>query len=136
MVVSRRGRDRVVVADGFDACFRAQFPRLAALGTILTGSREVGADIAQEALLRALRDWQRVSALDSPAPFEPDPSSRPGIGAGAVARLVPHGVDPTASTSFETLSNNGVSVLASSPDGSIYGLNLYTGGWVRIVPGD
>jgi RNA polymerase sigma-70 factor (ECF subfamily) len=51
----------------FDACFRAQFSRLAALGTILTGSREVGADLAQEALLRALRDWSRVSALESPA---------------------------------------------------------------------
>jgi hypothetical protein len=69
------------------------------------------------------------------APFEPDPTSRPGIGAGAVARLLPHGVDPAASTSFETLSNNGVSALAASPDGSIYGLNLYTGGLVRIVPG-
>jgi RNA polymerase sigma factor (sigma-70 family) len=32
----------------------------------MCGSREVGAELAQEALLRAYRDWTRVSVLDRP----------------------------------------------------------------------
>lgn len=51
---------------GYDAFFRAEYPRLVALGVALTGDREASRDVAAEALLRAFRDWGRVSALDRP----------------------------------------------------------------------
>ena len=35
-----------------------------ALGTSLTGSREAGADLAHEAMLRAYRSWSTVGAMD------------------------------------------------------------------------
>jgi RNA polymerase sigma-70 factor (ECF subfamily) len=39
---------------------------MVALAASMTGSREVGAELAQEALLRAFRDWPRVSGLERP----------------------------------------------------------------------
>ena len=36
------------------------------LAAALTGSRELGADLAHEAMLRAYRDWTKVGALDRP----------------------------------------------------------------------
>lgn len=50
----------------FDAFFRAEHQRLAALATALCGDREVGRDVAQEALARTYREWERVSRLDRP----------------------------------------------------------------------
>jgi RNA polymerase sigma-70 factor (ECF subfamily) len=52
---------------GFDDFFRLEHPRLLAMALALTGVREVAVDIAQEAMVRALRDWERVRSLDSPA---------------------------------------------------------------------
>lgn len=50
----------------FDAFFRAEHQRLAALATVLCGDREAGRDIAQEALTRTYREWDRVSRLERP----------------------------------------------------------------------
>lgn len=50
----------------FDDFYRAQLQPLATLAAALTGSRESGADLAHEALLRAYRSWPKVSTLDSP----------------------------------------------------------------------
>lgn len=50
----------------FDAFFRAEHQRLAALATALCGDRESGRDVAQEALARAYREWDRVSRLERP----------------------------------------------------------------------
>ena len=62
-----RRRIAETVDDGFDAFFRTEHPRVLAAALALTGVREVAVDIAQESLTRALRDWERVSALDHPA---------------------------------------------------------------------
>ncbi len=51
---------------GFDDFYRAQLHPLATLATALTGSRDTGADLAHEALLRAYRSWAKVSVLDQP----------------------------------------------------------------------
>ncbi|HRE01720.1 MAG TPA: sigma-70 family RNA polymerase sigma factor [Ilumatobacteraceae bacterium] len=51
---------------GFEALYRHELSRMTAIGTALTGNRESGADIAHEAMLRAYRDWARVSTLDQP----------------------------------------------------------------------
>ena len=55
-----------VADDGFDSLYRRELPSLVALAATLTGSRESGAEIAQEALLRAYRDWPNVGALERP----------------------------------------------------------------------
>ena len=50
----------------FDAFFRAEHHRLAALATALCGDRETGRDVAQEALTRTFREWDSVSRLERP----------------------------------------------------------------------
>ncbi len=50
----------------FDAFFRVEYQRLAALATALCGDREVGRDVAQEALTRTYQDWDRVCHLERP----------------------------------------------------------------------
>ena len=50
----------------FDAFFHAEHQRLAALATALCGDREAGRDVAQEALIRTYREWDRVSQLERP----------------------------------------------------------------------
>jgi RNA polymerase sigma-70 factor, ECF subfamily len=50
----------------FDAFFRAEHQRLSALATALCGDREAGRDVAQEALVRTYREWDRVSQLERP----------------------------------------------------------------------
>lgn len=50
----------------FERFFLAQQPRLVAIGLGWCGEPEVAREVAQEALARAYRDWQRVSRLDIP----------------------------------------------------------------------
>lgn len=50
----------------FDAFFRAEHQRLAALATALCGDRETGRDVAQEAMTRAYQEWDRVGRLERP----------------------------------------------------------------------
>ncbi len=45
----------------FSEVFRQQFPRLAGYCTGLVGDREVGADLAQEALARTWSRWMKVT---------------------------------------------------------------------------
>jgi RNA polymerase sigma-70 factor (ECF subfamily) len=56
------------VADGaaFDAFFLREYRPLVGLLLALTGDLAVAEDLAQEALLRALRRWDRVAGLDKP----------------------------------------------------------------------
>jgi RNA polymerase sigma-70 factor (sigma-E family) len=59
-----------VGADGsgeFEQFFRAQHPRLVSIALALTGDVEAARDAAQEALLRAFREWPKVVALDLPS---------------------------------------------------------------------
>jgi RNA polymerase sigma-70 factor, ECF subfamily len=50
----------------FDSFFRIEYPKLVALGAAMTGSHESGRDLAQEALLRSYRDWNRLAGLEVP----------------------------------------------------------------------
>ncbi|MFZ4809995.1 MAG: RNA polymerase sigma factor [Ilumatobacteraceae bacterium] len=52
--------------DQFDELYRRELVSIATLATALTGNRDTGADIAQEALLRAYRSWSTVSTMDRP----------------------------------------------------------------------
>ena len=53
-------------ATSFEAFFRAEHPKLMALGWALTGDADVAGDLAQESLLRAYRAWPAVGDYDNP----------------------------------------------------------------------
>jgi RNA polymerase sigma-70 factor (ECF subfamily) len=57
-------RDRV--DHSFDAFFRSEYARLAALAAALCGDREEGRDLAQEALSRVYERWGDVATLERP----------------------------------------------------------------------
>lgn len=56
----------VTVAD-FDEFFTAEYGRLVAVLTALTGHRVVAEDLAQEAMVRAHQRWERISSYEKPA---------------------------------------------------------------------
>lgn len=59
----------VTAQDGtvtFDEFFRTEYPRLVPMLRALTGDRQRAEDIAQEALWKAQRDWERISHFERP----------------------------------------------------------------------
>jgi RNA polymerase sigma-70 factor, ECF subfamily len=50
----------------FEQLYRQELAPMIALATSMTGDRELGADLAHEALARAYRDWRTVANLDRP----------------------------------------------------------------------
>jgi DNA-directed RNA polymerase specialized sigma24 family protein len=52
--------------DGFDAVFRAEYPRVLATARLVVSSREAAEDITQEAFARLFRHWRRVSDYERP----------------------------------------------------------------------
>jgi RNA polymerase sigma-70 factor (ECF subfamily) len=56
----------VEIPEPFVRFFRAEYPAVVTLVYGLSGSRAAAEDVAQEAFLRAHRDWRRVEAMDSP----------------------------------------------------------------------
>ena len=50
----------------FESYYRAEYAAVVALIGVLTGNRWVAEDLAQEAFLRAHRDWDQVGRMDSP----------------------------------------------------------------------
>jgi len=53
----------------FESFFRREHPRIFRLAYLLTGDRAEAADIAQEAMARALERWDRVGAMASPGGY-------------------------------------------------------------------
>lgn len=53
-------------AEPFEAFYRREVAVLTALATALTGNRDLGADLAHEALLRAYRAWPVVGGYERP----------------------------------------------------------------------
>lgn len=51
----------------FESFFLTEYPRLVALLLVWTDSRPTAEDLAQDALIRAEADWERVRGLDTPA---------------------------------------------------------------------
>lgn len=56
----------VEIPEPFVRLFRAEYSAVVSLVYGLSGSRAAAEEIAQEAFLRAHRDWKRVEAMDSP----------------------------------------------------------------------
>lgn len=50
----------------FESFFLTEYPRLVALLSLWTDSRPLAEDLAQDALILAEADWERVRRLDSP----------------------------------------------------------------------
>jgi RNA polymerase sigma-70 factor (sigma-E family) len=62
------GRQEAVRLPGrFEYFYQQEFPRVVALAYVLSGSRMGAEDIAQEAFLRAYRDWDRVGSYEHQA---------------------------------------------------------------------
>ncbi len=53
-------------AEDFAAFFRREYRPVLGLAAVLTGSRSVAEELAQDAFLAALRSWERVAGLDNP----------------------------------------------------------------------
>jgi RNA polymerase sigma-70 factor (ECF subfamily) len=56
----------VVTESSFEDLYRRELRAIVALATTLSGSPDVGVDLAHEAMLRAYRDWARVGAMERP----------------------------------------------------------------------
>ncbi len=65
-VMMQQRSGRVAADTGFDEFYRREVGSLRTLAAGLTGSREIGGELAHEAMLRAYRDWGRVGSLDRP----------------------------------------------------------------------
>lgn len=52
--------------DDFAVFYRREFAAIAVVAGTVAADRSAGEDLAQEALSRAHRDWERVSGLDKP----------------------------------------------------------------------
>ena len=50
----------------FAAFYRREYPNMVAIATAVSGSRATAEDLAQEAMLRAHRNWDRVSQYERP----------------------------------------------------------------------
>lgn len=61
-----RDLPEVPFVERFDTFYRREFPAMVTLAYAVSGSRLAAEDLAQEALLRAYRDWDRVSRYEKP----------------------------------------------------------------------
>lgn len=60
-------RMRAVAGEAsFEAMYRAEFASMVALGATLTDSAHTGADLANEAMLRAYKQWAKVGVMERP----------------------------------------------------------------------
>jgi RNA polymerase sigma-70 factor (ECF subfamily) len=57
---------KIVVGPAFDLFYRKEYPAVVGLIYALSGSRWAAEDLAQEAFLRAYRDWDRVRGYAAP----------------------------------------------------------------------
>jgi RNA polymerase sigma-70 factor (sigma-E family) len=54
------------VMSDFEVFARAQLPRLVRYSVMLTGDRELAADLVQDVLVKVCRQWYRVGSADRP----------------------------------------------------------------------
>jgi RNA polymerase sigma-70 factor (ECF subfamily) len=64
--VDRPDEQSVQLPGSFDAFYSSEFPRMVDLAYALSGSRIAAEDLAQDALLAAHANWERVGLLDRP----------------------------------------------------------------------
>lgn len=59
----------VLRGEHFESFYRREYRLVVALTYSLSGSRTASEDIAQDAMTRAYRDWDRISSLEFPAAY-------------------------------------------------------------------
>lgn len=60
------GTSEVRIPGSFETLYQSDYAAVVGLVYAMTGSRWVAEDLAQEAFLRAHRDWERVENMESP----------------------------------------------------------------------
>lgn len=60
------GRQPISTLQTFEACFVAEYPKMVALAAAVSGSRVHAEDIAQDAMARLSRNWNKVQHFDKP----------------------------------------------------------------------
>ena len=104
----------------FEDFFRTEYPAMVALAAAVSRSRQGAEDLAQEAMLRARRHWDRIGAFDKPGTWVRRVTinlalnSRRGVAREARTRLAwwerrepaeqPHTVDPDLLDALHALS--------------------------------
>jgi RNA polymerase sigma-70 factor (ECF subfamily) len=63
---SKQGDQPSDDGSSFDAFYLVEFPRMVAWARVLTGDLAIGEELAQEAMVRAYRHWDRVRSYDKP----------------------------------------------------------------------
>lgn len=104
----------------FDAFFRTEYPAMVALAAAVSRSPHLAEDLAQEAMVRARRHWDRIAAYDRPGTWVRRVTinlalnSRRGVAREARTRLAwwerrepaeqPQALDPDLLDALRTLS--------------------------------
>ena len=109
-VIMARHAEPSTGAANFETLYRQELAPLIALATTMTGNRDLGADLAHEALARAYRDWGTVGSLDRPGAWvrrvlinlTVDAHRRVVRETQAVSRLDAHPIVALAEVSSET----------------------------------
>ena len=66
MSMVTRDPPEVPFVENFETFYRREFPAMVTLAYAVSGSRLGAEDLAQEALLRAYRNWDRISRYEKP----------------------------------------------------------------------
>ncbi len=56
----------VPLVENFDDFYRREYPAMVALATSIAGSHAAGEDLAQEAMVKAHRNWRKIGGYDAP----------------------------------------------------------------------
>ncbi|MBT8164827.1 MAG: sigma-70 family RNA polymerase sigma factor [Acidimicrobiia bacterium] len=60
------GARALPLREAFPAFYRREYPKMVAIAAAVSGNRSIAEDLAQEAMLRAHRHWDRVSTYERP----------------------------------------------------------------------
>ena len=66
MTAREDGARALALQETFPAFYRREYPKLVAIAAAVSGNRAIAEDLAQEAMLRAHRHWDRISAYERP----------------------------------------------------------------------
>ena len=67
LVTDRKTDTRALpLRETFPAFYRREYPNMVAIAAAVSGSRATAEDLAQEAMLRAHRNWERISSYERP----------------------------------------------------------------------
>ncbi len=60
------GAPAVRLQETFPAFYRREYPKMVAIAAAVSGNRAIAEDLAQDAMVRAHRHWDRISSYDRP----------------------------------------------------------------------